>query len=191
MDIRRWIGTIRSTFVRGQKSTLNRNRFRPMVEGLEDRVVPSNWLVTNTSNNAATSGSLPWAVSHADSDTSNANITFSSPAFPNATTITLASTLTLSNTAHSITIDGSGAGPITISGGGAVRDFLVNSSVTATFINLTISGGAIANIGGGISNAGTATLSNCIVSTRPVLNSEYGLGKTTVCQMRNVRFPAA
>src|SRR5271170_2245712 len=118
-----------------------RSPYRLGIEGLEDRVVPSNWLVTNTSNSSSTSGSLPWAVAQANTDTSNADITFSATAFPSATTITLASTLTLSNTAHSITIDGTGAGPITVSGGSSVQILAVNTNVTATLTNLTLTHG--------------------------------------------------
>ena len=73
------------------------------LETLEDRLVPSSWVVTT--NTGTGNGSLPWAVTQANADTSPATITFS---FTSATTITLTSTLTLSNTAQSITIDGSG-----------------------------------------------------------------------------------
>ena len=144
--------------------------YRLQIERLEDRVVPSSWLVTSTSNSAATSGSLPWAVAQADADTSNADITFSSTAFSSATTITLTNTLTLSNTAYSITIDGSGAGPITISGNHAVQVINVNSGVTALIENVTVSEGyffgSILDETGGtaVTNSGTLTLENCTLS---------------------------
>jgi predicted outer membrane repeat protein len=143
-----------------------RGPYRLQIEPLEDRVVPSNWLVTNTSNNAGTSGSLPWAVAHADTDTSNANITFSSTAFQGATTITLASTLTLSNTAHSITIDGSGAGPITISGNNSYGGVIV-SGATVTIQNLTLTAMKTTYFGqgGGIVNSGTLSVNNVTMTS--------------------------
>ena len=112
-------------------------------------------VVTNTSNNETIVGSLPWCVALANTDTSNADITFDPADFPTATSIILASTLALSNTAHSITIDGSGAGPVTISGGGTVEVFEVNAAVSAALSNLTITGGHGAN-GGGVNNGGGA-----------------------------------
>ena len=54
---------------------------------------PGGFLVTNTSNNAATPGSLPWAVAQANSAATNATITFAPAVFSSATAITLASTL--------------------------------------------------------------------------------------------------
>src|SRR5436190_963949 len=140
---RRWLrSVIQSWFSPARQLTRNaRAVYRLQIEILEARVVPSNWLVTNTSNSEATSGSLPWAVAQANTDATDANITFSPSVFTSATTITLASTLNLTNTAHSVTIDGSGAGPITVSGGGTVRDFNVSASVAAIIQNLTITGG--------------------------------------------------
>ena len=76
-----------------------RSRKRPTVqlavEGLEVRLVPSPWLVTDPGNSDSTSGTLPWAVAQANADTSPAVITFN---FATATTITLANSPTLSNT---------------------------------------------------------------------------------------------
>jgi IPT/TIG domain/Right handed beta helix region len=118
------------------------------------------WLVTNTSNSASTTGSLPWAVAQANAATNNAYINFSSTAFPSATTITLAATLTLSNTAHSITIDGSGAGPITINGN-ALNAFQVNAGVNSAFKALKISGASGSK---GIVATGTVSLNNCTIS---------------------------
>jgi len=62
MNSRRWIDTLRSTFVRGQKSVPHCNRFWPTLERLEDRVVPTTWMVENA--NSAGTGSLAAAVSH-------------------------------------------------------------------------------------------------------------------------------
>ena len=140
-------------------------------------VVPGGFLVTNASNNPATSGSLPWAVAQANAASSNATITFDPADFTSATTITLASTLTLTNTAHSITINGGGAGPITVSGGGTVQDFNVNANVTAIIQNLAITGGYGSN-GGGIGNAGTLTINNCNINGNLASGSGGGINNS-------------
>ena len=184
----RWIRSLIQSWL-SQPARLKRNArtlYRLQIETLEDRVVPSNWLVTNTSNSSSTSGSLPWAVAHANTDTSNADITFSPTAFPSATTITLAATLTLSNTAHSITIDGSGAGPITVSGGGSVEDFSVNASVTAILSNFTIANGHAGFNGGGISNAGNLTLTNDVLTGNLAGYEGGGLYNTGTAAVSNV-----
>ena len=132
-------------------------------ETLEDRVVPSNWTVTNASSSGA--GSLAAAVASANTDTSPAIINFAPADFASATTITLTGPLSLSNASEPITIDGTGAGPITVSGGSSVQDFVISGGV-ATIENLTISNGnANTNHGGGIDiTGGTATIENCTVS---------------------------
>ena len=72
--------------------------------------------------------------------------------------------LVLSETAGPEVIDGPGAGLVTVSGGGAVRVFEVDSGVTATISGLTISGGSTTGNGGGSDNDGTATLTDCTIS---------------------------
>jgi IPT/TIG domain len=172
LGIHRWIRSlVQSWFSPARRIARKAKALYPLqIERLEDRVVPSGWLVTNTSNSSTTSGSLPWAVAQADTDTTNAAITFSPTAFPTATTITLASTLTLSNTAHSITIDGSGAGPITVSGGNSHEVFSVSSVVTGSISNLTIANG-LAYSGSGIFNHGTLTLTNDTVSNNGAIGN--------------------
>jgi predicted outer membrane repeat protein len=185
---RHWIRSlIQSWFSRTATLTRNaRTRYRLQVEALEERVTPSNWLVTNTSNSSSTSGSLPWAVAHADTDTSDADITFSATAFPNAATITLNATLTLSNTAHSITIDGGTAGPITVSGGGTVEDFNVNTNVNAGISNLTIANGHAGFNGGGIANAGGLTLTNDVLIDNLAGYEGGGLYNTGTATLANI-----
>jgi hypothetical protein len=172
-----WFASIRASFARLQRrfslyctpthSRRRQHTFAPTFDCLEPRLTPSTWTLQNA--NSSGTGSLSAAVASANSDTSNATIDFNPSVFTSATTIKPSALLTLSNTSHSITIDGSGAGPITISGNNSHQVFKVNSGVTATIENLTISAGWIAGSGGinngaGINNAGTLTLSDCVIS---------------------------
>ncbi len=114
-----------------------------------------------------------------DTFTLNADITFSATAFPSATTITLESNLTLRNTAHSITIDGTGAGPITVSGNHAVQVFQANGGVTALIENVTVSEGYFSGSileetgGSAVTNSGTLTLENCTFSANYAHSGSY------------------
>ena len=89
-----------------------RRGYMPQILELEERVVPSNWVVSNA--NASGAGSLAAAVASADTDTSAAVINFDPTFFTSATTITISATLLLGNPTEPITIDGLGAGLITV-----------------------------------------------------------------------------
>jgi YD repeat-containing protein len=138
------------------------SRFRPQLEALEDRCVPSSFAVTNLSGDPNAVGSLPYEVNLANGSGTPATITFT-PGLSG--TIPLAATLVLNNsTSHDITIDGSGAN-ITVSGQGSVEDFYINSTQNATINALTITGGSMSGqFGGGIHNSGDLLLTNCTVT---------------------------
>jgi hypothetical protein len=72
-------------------------------------------------------------------------------------TIVLSSTKTIS---ANTTIDGGTLGAITLSGGGIRRLFNVNSGVTLTLMNITISNASVTADGGAIVNNGTLNISN-------------------------------
>jgi hypothetical protein len=129
--------------------------FRPRLEALEDRCVPSTDLVTNLSGSASVAGSLPFEVANtAPGDT----IQFA--ANLNGGTITLGNTLDINN---NLTVDGAGNG-ITVNGGGN-RVFLIEASNTVAINGLTITGGAPGfGGGGGIRNNGLLSLSNSTVT---------------------------
>ena len=78
-------------------------------------------------------------------------------------TITLTSTLTIST---SVTISGPSSGSgVTVSGGGLVRVFIVNSGATVGISSLTIVNGATTNdVGGGILNNGNLVLASSTIS---------------------------
>src|SRR5215472_6191924 len=79
-------------------------------------------------------------------------------------TITLSSTLTLTNTTSGVTIyiQGSGANLLTISGNNALQVFSISAGTTVNIPSLTIANGnaALPNAGGGIFSRDTLTVSN-------------------------------
>ncbi|MCB9113536.1 MAG: family 16 glycosylhydrolase [Caldilinea sp.] len=83
-------------------------------------------------------------------------------------TIVLSSELTI---AKPVTINGAGAPGLTISGGGAVRAFVVNAFIPATLRNLTVSNGYGWELAGGILNNGTLTLDRVTVANNNVTTS--------------------
>jgi hypothetical protein len=79
-------------------------------------------------------------------------------------TINLASALP--DLSDDVTINGPGAGVLTVrrDTGGDYRIFTVSSGVTAEISGLTIADGSVADQGGGISNAGTLTVGESVVT---------------------------
>lgn len=163
-------------------------RFRPMLEALEDRWVPSTLTVTITANSGT--GSLRAEIAAAQSGDT---IVFA-PSL-DGQTITLTKGELLLN--KNLTITGPGADQLTISGNNASRVFevaqgmqvtlsglticngfavngagiLVDSGAVAAVSNSTLSGNSaskpqryVANFGGGIDNYGTTTVSNCTLT---------------------------
>jgi parallel beta-helix repeat protein len=129
-------------------------------------------IVTNTKDGGP--GSLRYEIAHADAQTG---------AYKGEDTITFApsldgQTITLSKVelliANNVTIQGPGAGLLTISGADSSRVFEVAANVTASLSGLTITNGdgvAVAGssaqfdgTGGGILNQGTLAVSGCTIS---------------------------
>ncbi|HET6879682.1 MAG TPA: choice-of-anchor Q domain-containing protein, partial [Pirellulales bacterium] len=173
---------------RNSKRRRNRNATKsawarpclPSLERLEHRLVLSTVTVTNTSNDAGVSGSLPWAVAQANQATDLTKIVFASDSgqtFATAQTITLSKSLDLKNTTSgaSIEIDGPSAG-VTIAGGGNGSNypvFLVETGTTATLDGLTITNGSNPNGisgGGGLLDLGTVYLNNDTFDNNSAMN---------------------
>ena len=182
--MRGWIRNLIQSWFSRPREPLRKARpvLRLWVEALEDRVVPSTWVVTNTNNSASVSGSLPWAVAQANTDTSIADITFNPTDFASATTITLAANLILSNTSYSTTIDGTGAGPITINGDNDSYGLELASFVTATVNNLTIA--QADSVSGAISAGGFSRLTMNNDTVTYCSNGTMYLGGTSVVMNR-------
>ena len=141
-----------------------RRQFLPRVDLMEDRTLLSTVTVMN--NNDTGTGSLRAAIAAA---TSGETIKFSSKL--NGETIALGSgPLTLG---VNLTIDGLGAGKLTVSGGGNQGVFVVSPGVTATIDGLTIANGMAAQ-GGGIDNFGTLTVNQSTLAGNTAVGGSGG-----------------
>ena len=127
---------------------------------------PLNFVVTDTSSSATDTGSLPYAIDMADAANADSTITFSATAFPagSLAMISPASLPALTNTAHTVTIQGPGASTlalklpfVTYTFPGFSEDpiFYVDSGVTAEISGLAIDDSATT-----VDNQGSLTLSN-------------------------------
>ena len=150
------------------KSRLSRSRrpqpsrqgtFRPRLEVLEDRCVPSTLSVTSNLDNGA-SGTLRWAVADASTTPDIINIQSTQPIVLTQGQLLLSKSMTVEAT----------AGKATINGDDLSRVFEVGTSAYVTLNALNITGGNAAaginqpdaTLGGGILNLGLKlTLTNC------------------------------
>ncbi len=143
------------------------------IETLETRIVPAT-IINVTSPDDSGAGTLRAAIEQANLDMDQDTIDFA----PSVTgTISLLSALP--DLSASMTINGPGASTLSIARSGqagiaAFRIFTLPNGVDAAISGLTISGGlgdtlAVSqgktlNVGGGIENAGTLTLTGCTIS---------------------------
>ena len=165
-------------------------RFRPQLEVLEDRWMPSTLTVTNNLDNGSV-GSLRYEIGQAKKGDT---IVFA-PSLNGQTILLGGSEIDITK---SLTIQGPGAGLLTIDGGRQIinptgsRVFAVEKNTNVTLSGLTITGGGgtasanpyyfpspYDNDGGGILNLGTLTVGGCTVSgnyASPNSASSYGGG---------------
>lgn len=155
----------------------------PSIETLEDRVVPSVFIVNELSDthavNLATGtdagGKISFrsAIEAADSLGGDQTIQFDPNLFASDQTITLKlGRLSLNDPTGALTIQGPAAG-VTISGNHASEVFRVATGTNATLDGLTITAGSVTgwaqDYGGGIFNNGALTLIDSTVSNNTAL----------------------
>jgi len=129
--------------------------FRPRVEQLDDRCLPSTFTVTNLLDTGP--DSLRAAVAAANANPGADTIDF-------ATAGTIALTSGQLNITDSLTISGPGAGALTVSGESVSRVFGITGDPTVLIADLTVANG-YGSPGGGISVAGgTVTLDHVTVT---------------------------
>jgi hypothetical protein len=142
-------------------------RFRPRLESLERRDLPSTLYVTSPLDNGSR-GTLRYDIAHAASgDTIEMSPTLTAPIVLTQGELLLK---------RSLTIEGQANQPETISGNNSSRVFEVAARVSVTLMDLDITAGnGLANgsssnngYGGGILNFGTLTVSNCTLSGNSV-----------------------
>ena len=149
---------------------------------INNTIPPPNPLVVNTLSDVTDSNdeytSLREAVDYAVSQGGADTITFDPAIFVTPQEIVLAQgelhlmTQTGTGNPTAITISGPAAGvTILVSSDNPDRVFQIDAGVTASLSGLTITGGQAAP-GGGVSNAGALTLTNCTVTG----NSAFGAG---------------
>ena len=158
---------------KGKVTQRQRAERQPVIETLETRLVPSTFLVTDTSDSATDTNSLRYAITNlaTGSSASTNTINFSLP---------LGSTITLSNGAltinQGVTINGPGVGALSINGNNASQVFVISSGISASISAMTITGGSTSNFGGGIDNAGgTLTVSDSTFSNNTATTGGGGI----------------
>jgi uncharacterized repeat protein (TIGR01451 family) len=129
----------------------------------------ATFTVTTTSDSGA--GSLRQAIADA---VAGDTISFS---LPNGSTIVLTSgQLSIEK---SLTIDGPGANALTVSGNNASRVFNLVSGANVTISGITISNGAVGDLGGGIYHgSGTLAITDCIISGNTAFGHAGGILNT-------------
>jgi hypothetical protein len=136
---------------------------RLSVEALDDRIVPSTFMVDNLADSGP--GSLRQAVLDANTNPGADLIRFA-PAAGDGTITLTSGQLTITD---DLTIDGPGAERLAVSGNDASRVFQINTGVAVSMDGLTITHGHGLLRGGGIWNAGTLTLAHAVLSDNQVI----------------------
>jgi hypothetical protein len=117
---------------------------------------PTEVTVTNTADSGP--GSLRQAINVV----ANNGLILFDPSLANSTITLTSGPLVVNN--KTVTIDGSGAPGLTVSGGGVDRVLIVEAAGTATVSNLTLAEGFGWQLAGGVLNNGTLTLDHVTVS---------------------------
>jgi CSLREA domain-containing protein len=154
-----------------------RRGWRPLLEVLEDRLVPANTYtvnaLTDTGAGSGLAGDLRFCVTRADADPGS-TIVFDATVFATPQTITLNGTA-LPDLTQATQVNGPAAG-VTVNAAGHSRVFVIDAGAAVTISGLTVTGGFSKNDqsfnppgnGGGIANSGSLTLTNCTLTGNSV-----------------------
>jgi hypothetical protein len=140
-------------------------RYRPRIEVLEGRCLPSTLTVTNNLDSGT--GSL-----RADIAAAQSGDTIVFAASLKGQTITLTGGVLDVN--KNLTVQGPGAGQLTVSGNNASQVFKVEAADQVTVSGLTISNGSTTGLGGGIDNFGNLTINACTLSNNFAIYGDGG-----------------
>jgi predicted outer membrane repeat protein len=146
--------------VLASRSSRRRASFRPRLDALEDRWVPSTLTVTNILDSG--SGSLRAAIDKAH----NRDTIVFAPSLDGQTIMLTSGELSIKN---NITINGPGAGQLMISAGHTSGIFEVAAKDSLSLSGLTIAYG-VAFEGGAIDNHGTLAVSSCTLDSNQASN---------------------
>ena len=165
--------SLRTPARRGRHAPCGRPRpapFRPRLEALEDRWVPSTLTVTNILDTGVLGdGSLRGEIAAAQ----NGDVINFAPGLAGQTITLTGGELAITN---SLDIQGLGANQLTVSGNSASRVFDITGSTTNVQIHdLTIANG-VDSSGGAIYNAAVLTVSNCTLSNNSAIGYFGGYG---------------
>ncbi|HYP43187.1 MAG TPA: choice-of-anchor Q domain-containing protein, partial [Candidatus Nitrosocosmicus sp.] len=147
-----------------------------------DKTLAATFLVTKTSDTndgvCNSDCSLREAIAAANVATSDDLINFDTTLFATAQTITLTSgELAISNSGN-LTINGTGADLLSISGNNASRVFLINSGANVILNGITITSGNVGIGDGGGILAGGQLISTLTINNSRIINNSAG-GNTT------------
>jgi predicted outer membrane repeat protein len=134
--------------------------FRPALESLEGRLVPSTLTVTKALDNG-TAGTLRYEVRQANADAARGVSDTINFAGNVRGTLTLSSPLELTRAANKAWVTINGGGNINLSGGSAHQVLKVDAGADVHLLNLTVEYGK-ATSGGGITNSGILDLNRCL-----------------------------
>lgn len=159
--LRKRVGSLdRATWI--GKVPRRRSRVNPLVELLERRAVPANFMVTTIADSGA--GSLRDAVDQANLTPGPDSVLFDN-AKVGGRTISLLSQITITD---SLTVQGLGAANLTISGSDRSRIFVINDSRNDRMINVEINNITLArgesDRGSAVNNLERLTIRNSMLS---------------------------